>query len=148
MSRHQREALVVALGEQLNALLSASRALTELASHRFHPDLQPAAFYIALWLASFGPAKATVVADAVAMDRSASSRLTKRLIEVGFLKGLPDPDDGRGTVLHLTALGRERVGAATHAKADEYLARIEGWPDDDLVALIQLLGKFNGRTAT
>jgi hypothetical protein len=60
----------LALGVQINALLSASRALTERSAAQFHPDLRPAAFHLARWLFAFGPAKPSVLADGVAMDRA------------------------------------------------------------------------------
>jgi hypothetical protein len=37
----------------LNALVSQARALTAQAGVTFHPELQPAAFHIALWLNTF-----------------------------------------------------------------------------------------------
>ena len=46
----------LALGVELNALLSASRALTERTAAVFHPGLQPAAFHLARWLFAYGPA--------------------------------------------------------------------------------------------
>lgn len=104
---HDREPLVLALGEQLSALLSASRALTVATSAEFHPDLPPAAFHIAHWLHAFGPAKVSCVAEAVAMDRSATSRLTARLIDLELVEARPDPLDGRGTILSLSRRGQK-----------------------------------------
>ena len=137
------QALVLALGEQLSALISASRALTAEAASRFHPELQPAAYYVASWLAAYGPANAGAVADGVAMDKSAVSRLTRGLIDFGFVERRPDPEDGRGTVLGLTRLGRARVGASTEKKGALFFDRIEGWSDDDLAAFLALLRRFN-----
>jgi hypothetical protein len=76
----RREQHIRALGAVLNALVSQSRALTAQAAVTFHAELQPAAFHIALWLNAFGPGKPSAVAQAVGMDRSAASRLTRELV--------------------------------------------------------------------
>src|ERR1700688_3545917 len=91
----RREQLVRALGAELNALVSQARALTAQASAIFHPELQPAAFHIALWLNSFGPAKPSAVAEAVNMDRSAASLLTRELVRLGLIETSTEPSDRR-----------------------------------------------------
>lgn len=139
-----REALVLALGEQLNALVSASRALTVEASAAFHPELPPAAFHITRWLHAFGPAKVSRVAEAIAMDRSAASRLTARLIDLGMVQAQPDPLDGRGVVLSLTDQGRKKVGQAVVRKGDFFRQRIEDWSDAELELCAGLLRRLNG----
>jgi DNA-binding MarR family transcriptional regulator len=139
-----RETLVLALGEQLSALLSASRKLTVETSAEFHPDLPPAAFHIAHWLHAFGPANVSRVAEAVAMDRSATSRLTARLVELGLVEARPDPLDGRGSVLALTQRGRKKVGRAILHKSDAFRRRIDHWNDAELELLARLLRRFNG----
>jgi DNA-binding MarR family transcriptional regulator len=133
MTRHpkvemeRRERLLLSLGEQLNALLSASRALTVDAAASFQPELQPAAFHIAQWLHAFGPAKVSRVAEAVAMDRSATSRLTRELVRTGMIESRPDPADGRGVVLSLSDHGRDKIGKAIEHKGEVFRDRIEGW---------------------
>ncbi len=138
-----REVLVLALGEQLSALMSASRALMADASATFHPDLPPAAFHIAQWLHSFGAAKVSKVAEAVAMDRSATSRLTAKLITLGLVEALPDPADGRGVVLGLTEFGRKSINHAIAQKGDVFYRKIEGWSDVDLQLFAAYLRRFN-----
>src|SRR5690349_10250705 len=83
--------LWLSLGEQLNALLSASRAVTTEMAASFGADLQPAAYHIVQWLHAFGPAQASHVADGLAMDRSATSRLVRQLRQAGIVEARPDP---------------------------------------------------------
>jgi DNA-binding MarR family transcriptional regulator len=90
----QREQGIRALSAALNALVSQSRALTAQAATMFHIELQPAAFHIALWLNAFGPAKPSTVAQAVGMDRSAASRLTRELVRLGLIATSPTPRIG------------------------------------------------------
>ena len=138
-----REALVLELGEQLNALVSASRALTVEAAAAFHPELPPAAFHITRWLYAFGPAKVSRAAEAVAMDRSATSRLTARLIDFGMVETRPDVADGRSVMLHLTTRGRKKIKEAIAYKGGVFRRRIETWSDADLECCAGLLRRLN-----
>jgi DNA-binding MarR family transcriptional regulator len=137
-----RERRILALGNMLNALVSQSRALTAQAAVAFHSELQPAAFQIALWLNAFGPAKPSAVAQAVGMDRSAASRLTRELVRLGLIKTNTDPSDRRSVVLSLTAEGRRRMDAAMQAKGNTFRQRVASWRDTDLLVLTDLLRKL------
>lgn len=138
-----RLALEAALGEQLNALLSASRSVMVAAAAAFHPGLPPAAFHIAHRLRAVGPAKVSLIAEAVAMDRSATSRLTARLAEHGLLVAHPDPADGRGTIVALTELGRSRVDLAIAGKGAVFQQKIAPLSNADLHLLTGLLTRLN-----
>lgn len=143
-----RERLELALGDQVNALLSATRALTERSAARFHEGLQPAAFHIARWLYAFGPAKPSVIADAVGMDRSSTSTLIGRMRDLGLVAGSPDPHDRRGVIVGLTESGGVRVADALADRGDEFHARTRDWSTDDLAQLVALLGRLTGGRAT
>ena len=138
-----RDELVRALGRELGALLSASRALTTQSAANFHPELPPAAFHIAWWLHSFGPAKSGRLALEVGMDRSATSRLTAQMVKLELLAASPDPDDGRGTVFKLTAKGERRVASASTRKAQVFNERLADWDAADLTAFAAFLHRFN-----
>src|SRR5580704_4301311 len=112
----RREQRIRALRDMLNALVTQSRALTARAAVAFHAELQPAAFQVALWLNAFGPAKPSAIAQALGMDRSAASRLTRELVRLGLIETSTDPSDRRSIVLSLTADGRRRMNAAMQAK--------------------------------
>lgn len=143
-----RERLELALGEQVNALLSATRALTERSAARFHEGLQPAAFHIARWLYAFGPAKPSVIADAVGMDRSSTSTLIGRMRSLGLVAASPDPDDRRGVIVDLTDSGRVRVAGALADRGAELHDRTADWSTGDLSQLVTLLGRLTGRNAS
>jgi len=138
----RREQRIRALGDTLNALVSQSRALTAQAAAMFHAELQPAAFHIALWLNSFGPAKPSAVAQAVGMDRSAASRLTRDLARLGLIETSTDPSDRRSIVLSLTVDGRRRIDAAMQAKGATFRQRVASWSEDDLLLCVDLLRRL------
>ncbi len=143
-----RDAQILALGEALNALVSQSRAVTAHAAATFHPELQPAAFHIALWLGAFGPAKPSVIAEAIGMDRSATSRLTRDLARLHLIQTQTDPIDGRGVLVCLTLEGRQRLDLAMAEKAAALRDRLSDWEDGDLVRLTALLRRLAAGTET
>src|ERR1700692_4888310 len=138
----RRDQRIRALGAALNGLVSQARALTAQASATFHPELQPAAFHIALWLNSFGPAKPSAVAEAVNMDRSAASRLIRELVRLGLVATSTDPSDARSVVLSLNGEGRRRVEAALQLKNATFLERLASWSQKDLVLCTELLQRL------
>lgn len=139
----QAPASWLALGEQLNALLSASRMVAAGMSARFETDLQPAAFHVVQWLHAFGPAQASQVAEALAMDRSAASRLVRQLKQAGIVEARQDPTDRRGIILSLTQDGSHRMRAAIDYKGKIFRHRLDGWSEEDLELFTTLLRRFN-----
>src|SRR5712691_9987069 len=142
----RRRQLELALGVELNALLSASRALDVRTAAAFHPDLQPAAFHLARWLYAYGPAKPSALAEAVGMDRSSTSSLIGSMKRVGLVASTPDPDDKRGVIVSLTPTGEARVIEALDVRSSAFFNRIRDWSLDDLQRFTTLLKEFNGRT--
>ena len=137
-----RRDLELALGESINALLSATRALSERSAASFHEQLQPAGFHIARWLHAFGPAKPSVIAEALGMDRSSTSTLVGRMRTLGLVESTPDPADRRGVIVGLTAAGEERVARTLAARGDEFGARVGSWSDADVATLTRLLDRL------
>ena len=141
-ARERREA-EGALGDELNALLSASRALTERTAAAFHPGLQPAAFHLARWLYAYGPAKPSALAEAVAMDRSSTSNLIGRMKALGLVESTPDPTDRRAVNVSLTTAGVARVVEALDLRGTTFHERTRDWSVDDLRAFTTMLHAFN-----
>ena len=138
-----RPALVADVGGQLSRFLASARAFTIEAAGRFHPDLPPAAFHVARWLLSFGPSRTSDIAEGVAMDRSAVSRLIDGLGAAGLVRVEVDPSDRRANSVRLTPAGRRQVTRALEWKSGVFNQRLATWSDRDLEQLARLLGKFN-----
>lgn len=140
----KRTQLELKLGEQLNALISASHALNVRTAARFDSTLQPAAFLLIRWLFSFGPTSATVLAESTAMDRSSVSRLVNQLKRLGYVKSEISPDDRRGILLSLTELGQQKIRDALKEKESLFYERISKWDDSQLEKFTEMLSDFNG----
>lgn len=132
----------LALGERINALLSATRGLSERSAAQFHEGLQPAAFHIARWLHAFGPARPSVIAESVGMDRSSTSTLLTKMRGLGLVANTPDPQDRRGVIVQLTDLGEARIARTLEERGVEFFGRIKDWSLDDIRELERLLGKL------
>ena len=138
-----RPALELALGTELNALLSASRALTERSAARFYSGLRPAAFHLARWVYAYGPTKPSTLAREVGMDRSSTSNLIRQMKNLDLVDSTPDPVDSRGVIVALTALGNQRVADALDLRGSEFFERTGAWAPRDLATLVDLLHRFN-----
>src|SRR5882762_8094744 len=138
-----RTVLVNEVGTQLSGLLASARAVMTEAAGRFHPDLPPAAFHVARWLLSFGPSRTSAIAEGVAMDRSAVSRLIDGLGAAGLVRVEVDRSDRRANSVRLTPAGRRQVTRALEWKSGVFNDRLATWSDRDLEQLARLLGKFN-----
>ncbi|WP_238859501.1 MULTISPECIES: MarR family winged helix-turn-helix transcriptional regulator [unclassified Clostridium] len=139
----KRTQLELELGEQLNALISASHAINVRTAARFDSTLQPAAFLLVRWLFSFGPTSATVLAESVAMDRSSVSRLVNQLKSLSYVKSEISPDDRRGILLSLTELGRQKTLNALKEKESIFYERISKWDDYQIEKFTEMLRDFN-----
>jgi DNA-binding MarR family transcriptional regulator len=138
-----RTALVGDVGAQQSRLRASGRAVTSAAARRFHPDLPPAAFHVARWLLAFGPGRTTAIAQGVAMDRSAVSRLIDTLLEAGLVRVDADPADGRANAVRLTPAGRRHVTRALQWKGGYFHDRLATWNERDLAELARLVAKLN-----
>ncbi len=137
-----RPELELALGESINVLLSATRALSERSAASFHEALQPAAFHIARWLHAFGPAKPSILAEAIGMDRSSTSTLLGKMRTFELVESTPDPADRRGVIVGLSKDGEERVAATLAERGSEFGERVRHWSDDDVRTLTSLLHRL------
>lgn len=133
------------LGREFAALISVSRAFTAEAATSFEPPISGSAFQLLQWLDSFGPAKASQIADALTMDRSVVSRLMKQLGQLGLVEVHSAKEDGRSVVCGLTRNGREKLAKATVHKGKLFEMRLREWPEADLRELTRLLRRINCR---
>lgn len=139
---NQRIALVDEVGAQLSGLLASARAVMTEAASRFHPDLPPAAFHVARWLLAHGASRTSDIAQGVAMDRSAVSRLIDALDAARLARVNVDPSDRRANSVRLTPAGRRHVTRALQWKGGVFHDRLATWNERDLEDLARLLAKL------
>lgn len=94
-----------------------------------------------------GEVRSTVVAERTGLSRPVVSRRVAGLIEAGYVRTAPDPDDGRAALLALAPAGRallDRLDAQGDAVFDDVTSVFDG---DELRDLARLLTRFNDRAA-
>jgi DNA-binding MarR family transcriptional regulator len=96
-------------------------------------------------LERLGPRTAAQLALEVGLDRSRVSRHADRFEELGLLRRAPDPLDGRGSLLVLTAAGEAAVADLRGALARHLDQVIADWPDGLADAVVEGLGRLMDR---
>ncbi len=82
-----------------------------------------------------GPLTPSELAKQEGIQRPTATRILSRLSELGLVERTPDPEDGRCSIVTVTAEGRAHLKRLRRRK-NAYLARrMRELPDDDVAAL-------------
>ncbi len=102
--------------EVLAALIPKLRR--RLREHGALGDLTPSQVAVLLRIERDGPATAARLAQAESMRPQSMGAIVAALQEQGFLESSPDPDDGRQSMLSLTATCKKRIKTNRAARRD------------------------------
>jgi len=92
--------------------------------------------------AADAPMRAAELAECLQSDPSTVSRQVAALVKEGFLERRADPDDGRASLLVLTARARDLLAQHDHQRL-EYFARVlSGWSAADIERFTTDLDRF------
>ena len=108
-----------------------------------HADLHPSAYFLLVHIAEHGPVRASALVEAMDLDKGAMSRGVQHLIDLGLVDRTPDPDDGRATLLSVSAEGRTRLADMAVHRRKRLDERLSGWSDDELTAFVSELARYN-----
>jgi DNA-binding MarR family transcriptional regulator len=142
-TQDDRAAAIRTLGLQLGNLLAEARGYLQSVADSLIPPTSPAAFTVLQWLHAHGSTRASDLADALAMDRSALSRLAKQLRDQGLVEAAAATADARGVVLMLTPTARTSVSEVLTRKSGAFSDRLENWATADIQQLAVLLQRLN-----
>ena len=93
-----------------------------------------------LWhLMTFGPLRASELADRALLDLSTVSRHLSALESDGYITRTPDPADGRAHLLAVTKSGQKLVREARAQRLAMLADALKGWSDADRSDLIRLI---------
>jgi DNA-binding MarR family transcriptional regulator len=82
------------------------------------------------------------IADAIGVDQPRASRLVNDAVAAGFVRRAPDPEDGRRSVLELSALGQRMLGSAHEARRAAVVRALEGFTASETEAFAGMLDRF------
>ncbi|MEU1602074.1 MarR family winged helix-turn-helix transcriptional regulator [Micromonospora matsumotoense] len=142
MDDHLPETLRV-LEHELTALLRRGRALSWEIAREVHPNLEPNAYGLLLWLRRSGSTRLTDLAVQLGIGKGTLSRQIQGLEGLGLVRRDPDPADRRAAQLRLTEEGTRRFDAARSARMDQINRSMETWPKRDVEEFARLMHRFN-----
>lgn len=114
-------------------------------------DLEPALFHgltaivrIETGVGRAGPAQATVglVAEEMAIDPSRASRIVTELIKRDYVARAAAQEDGRKSVLQLTAKAEAAFAQIRDLKWQRLVEVFSGWSDEDIRDFARLFGRY------
>ncbi|WP_320065233.1 MarR family winged helix-turn-helix transcriptional regulator [Micromonospora sp. RTGN7] len=142
MDEHQPETLR-AVEHELTALLRRGRSVSWDIAKEVHPDLEPNAYGLLLWLRRCDSIRLTDLAARLGVGKATLSRQINALEALGLVRRESDPDDRRASPLSLTAEGQRRFDAARASRLAEFRRILERWERPDVENFAQLLRQFN-----
>ncbi|MFB7252485.1 MarR family winged helix-turn-helix transcriptional regulator [Microbacterium sp. NPDC056234] len=84
-------------------------------------------------------ARPTDMADAIGTGRSNVSKIVRRLEVAGLVGRMPDPEDGRQSVIGMTSAGREIATRIAAVSSNAYEKIFSDWSDEDFSNLERLV---------
>ncbi|KUJ49569.1 MarR family transcriptional regulator [Verrucosispora sp. FIM060022] len=129
--------------DELTALLRRGRALSWEIASEVHPNLEPNAYGLLLWLRRSGAIRLTDLAARLGVGKGTLSRQIHSLETLGLVRRDPDPSDRRAAQLSLTEEGQRRFDAARAPRLGQIRRALQSWPQQDVEELARLLRRFN-----
>nr|WP_239542835.1 MarR family transcriptional regulator [Micromonospora terminaliae] len=119
------------------------RALSWEIAREVHPNLEPNAYGLLLWLRRSGSIRLTDLAVKLGIGKGTLSRQIGGLEALGLVRRDPDPTDRRAAQLSLTEEGTRRFDAARAARLGQIRRSLESWPKQDVDDFARLMHRFN-----
>ena len=132
---------VVAVSDTLVELLRSfgrARARMIAATH----DADWSAHVLLKYLHNEGPMRAGELAECLHTDPSTVSRQVAALVRDGLLERRADPEDGRASLLVLTAAADAVLADHDRLRVDFFAGVLDDWSPDELDTFTHLLARF------
>ncbi|MCM0676855.1 MarR family transcriptional regulator [Micromonospora phytophila] len=142
MEEHLPET-VRAVEHELTALLRRGRGVSWEIAREVHPNLEPNAYGLLLWLRRSGSIRLTDLAARLGIGKGTLSRQIHGLETIGLVRRDPDPTDRRASQLSLTDEGQRRFDTAREARLERFRRTLDSWPAPDVENFARLLHRFN-----
>jgi DNA-binding MarR family transcriptional regulator len=92
-------------------------------------QLDRSAFRLLAELDERGPMGINDLVDKFQLDKSTVSRQGAALISKGFIRRVPDPKDGRISLLEVTPIGHDKFHEVRMARKALYRELLDDWPE-------------------
>lgn len=122
------------------------RSLTQVARAILRLDVPPsdltegksvdrAGYWLLVRLSSQAPVRLSELADTVELDLSTVSRQMRDLVAIGLVVKVPDPEDGRASLLSLSDRGWAVLETVSEARRQALAEVIDDWSEEERTAL-------------
>jgi DNA-binding MarR family transcriptional regulator len=123
-------------------LVRTGRHVSSRAAAQLYGDLPSFGWALLLPLERDGDQRCSALAARAGIDVSVASRQVAVLQRSGHVERRPDPDDGRASLLSLTAAGAGALAATRALRSEWALGALAGWDEDDARTLTDLLDRL------
>ncbi|UWF77135.1 MarR family winged helix-turn-helix transcriptional regulator [Microbacterium neungamense] len=135
----EREEALHALEDEFSALFARVRRMYLEYAARLAPGLSPAAYKLFSAIAAAGQARPSELSERMMADKSQVSRMVRELEGHGLIERMPDPADGRSSLLRPTEDGLRRLTAVREGDEQRLRNSLRSWSLDDIRNLARLL---------
>ena len=136
-----RDEAVRALEGEFGELVNRFRRLITEQAHRVSPGMLPGAYKVFTTIERRGSVSLSALADDLQMDKGQLSRTVRELEQLGLIHRVPDPHDGRVSILSATEEGLERLAAARGRREDgnPLIDALQSWKVEDIQTFTTLM---------
>ncbi len=139
----QRRDLLQGLEQEVGVMIRRIRRVLAERARAIHPDLQSSSYLMLSWLDQHGAQRSSAMAEAFSIDKGAISRQVQHLMDLGLVDRTPDPEDGRATLVSVSAEAARRISEVVDDRRLWIDERLADWRDEDLSEFVRLLGSYN-----
>ncbi|WP_328527548.1 MarR family transcriptional regulator [Nocardioides sp. NBC_00368] len=134
---------LIRLEAEVGVLMRRAKRAMRIRGRMLHPDLPPGGYMVLTWVAEHGPLRASALVDGLGIDKGAVSRMVQTIVDLGLLERHPDPEDGRASLVSLTAEAREGLDRVARERRVRFSDRLADWSPDDIDRLSAMLSRYN-----
>jgi DNA-binding MarR family transcriptional regulator len=92
-----------------------------------------------------GPQRLGTIASSFALDPSTITRQVQAVVNLGLAEKVPDPSDGRASLLQLTPEGRTAIETVRKQRRHLLDLITEDWTADERAGFLRALRRFNAK---
>ena len=123
-------------------LVRTGRHVSTRAATQLYGELPSFGWALLVPLQRDGDQRCSALALQVGVDVSVASRQLAVLERLGYVERRPDPQDGRASLLRLTAAGAQALDATRTLRAEWALTALAGWDESEACLLSELLDRL------
>lgn len=128
-----------ALENEFATLFAQVRRMYLEYAARLAPGLSPGAYKLFSMLVSCERVRPSELSERMTADKSQVSRMLRELEAHGLIERMPDPEDGRSSLLTATDEGKRRLAEVRAADERRLRHSLSSWQIDDIDNLTRLL---------